>query len=105
MKFRDRLTTAFLQVVFKETQANSIHELRSEARRKGDLDVDFHFIIQKDGTVEEGRAESAVGHYSLEDPERTLSVFVNAPNARKMTDAQKYSYLKLLETYSELQRI
>ena len=44
-----------------ETEDIGVNELRAKAIEEGWSDVGFHFVIKRDGTVEEGRAIDTIG--------------------------------------------
>lgn len=48
----------------KPHQDIGVREVRQWHKEQGWLDVGYHFIIRKDGTVEPGRDESAVGSHA-----------------------------------------
>lgn len=48
----------------KPTQNIGVREIRQWHKEQGWLDVGYHYIIKRDGTVEAGRDESAVGSHA-----------------------------------------
>lgn len=59
-----RKSTAFLAVHCSATQPKSdigAKEIRQWHREKGWIDIGYHFVIRRDGTVETGRPENTVG--------------------------------------------
>lgn len=48
----------------KATQDVGVREIRQWHKEQGWLDVGYHFIIRRDGTVEDGRDVNAVGSHA-----------------------------------------
>lgn len=97
MKFRERKTTNFLYIHFKDTDGLSLTELYREARRIGKLDIDYHYVIQGSGIVEEGRPNYVVAGNDLENSQEAIYVLVDMSTNGKLTDAQKLSLRELLD--------
>ena len=47
----------------KPSQDIGVREIRQWHKEKGWLDIGYHFVIRRDGTVEAGREQSAVGSH------------------------------------------
>lgn len=47
----------------KPSQDVGVREIRQWHKEKGWLDIGYHFVIRRDGTVEAGREQSAVGSH------------------------------------------
>jgi hypothetical protein len=71
-------------------------ELYSDARRRGDFDVDYHYVIHRDGHVEQGREQMAVGGLYVDPQETSIIVFVDVSNGGEETDVQKKAVNDLL---------
>jgi hypothetical protein len=91
MKFKPRSSTDLLVIVTKDTHGMTLRELQVEAKRSGELDFQYHYYVTKEGTVEQGRESYVVGHYSLEKPESTITILVDAKSLSKLADAQAFS--------------
>ena len=73
--FTTRKSTEWLVVHCSATQPKSnigVKEIRQWHRERGWIDIGYHFVIRRDGTVETGRPENVVGahvenhnHYSI----------------------------------------
>ena len=98
MKFKTRVNTAFIYIHPVETGGMSAHELRIEAKRRGELELEGHYYLQKDGEVEEGREPYAEAHYDLENYKESIHIFVNAKSFKTLSDALQFSLDQLLSS-------
>lgn len=96
IKFRNRSMTDLVIVVDIDLQNKDGDELYSDARRRGDFDVDYHYVIHRDGHVEQGREQMAVGGLYVDPQETSIIVFVDVPTGGEETDVQKKSVNDLL---------
>lgn len=96
IKFRNRSMTDLIIVADIDLQNKDGDELYSDARRRGDFDVDYHYVIHRDGHVEQGREQMAVGGLYVDPQETSIIVFVDVPNGREETDVQKKAVNDLL---------
>lgn len=99
MKFRIRKSTNILQIHLKDTQGKTAQELQREAILDGQLSLGYHYVVLKDGLVEQGREPYAVAGCDLagrimENPDNSICVLVDARMGR-MTDAQRVSLADL----------
>lgn len=101
MKFRHRKTTNFVYVVKMNTGGLSVPELQAEARRRGDLAIGYHYVVQENGQVEQGRAPYEVAGHDLENPETSIYILVDSGERKALSDAQKVSLKDLLESLEE----
>lgn len=97
MKFRQRERTDFLYIHFKNTGGLTLKELHRDARRSGELAVDYHYIVQENGLVEEGRQRYDIAGRTMENAETSLYVLVAVDDDGALTDAQRYAYGLLME--------
>ena len=97
MKFRQRERTDFLYIHFKKTGGLTLKELHRDARRSGELAVDYHYIVQENGLVEEGRQRYDIAGRTMENAEASLYVLVAVDEDGAMSDAQRYAYGLLME--------
>ncbi|WGL32416.1 endolysin [Escherichia phage PGX1] len=66
VQFKQRESTDAIFVHCSATKPNmnwGVREIRQSHKERGFLDVGYHYIIKRDGTVEEGRDEMAVGSH------------------------------------------
>lgn len=64
VQFKPRATTAYLVVhcaATKPTMDIGLREIRQWHRERGWLDIGYHFVIRRDGTVETGRPQDVIG--------------------------------------------
>ena len=98
MKFKVRKSTDFLYILTQDIQGKTAYELRMEAMRKGELDIGVHYVIQKDGSVDQGREPYAVAQYSFRAPERSIYVLVDAGSLSDLSDAQAFALDELISS-------
>lgn len=75
--FKRRLTTQFLVVHCSETDPTmdiGVAEIRKEHLGKGWLDVGYHFVIRRNGTIEYGRRSDAIGAHLEHYDDRSLGI-------------------------------
>lgn len=99
IKFRNRSMTDLIIVADIDLQNKDGDELYSDARRRGDFDVDYHYVIHRDGHVEQGREQMAVGGLYVDPQETSIIVFVDVPNGGEETDVQKKAVNDLLGAF------
>ncbi|MEJ3666500.1 peptidoglycan recognition protein family protein [Stutzerimonas stutzeri] len=66
VQFKPRTATKYIVVhcaATKPTMDIGLREIRQWHRQQGWLDVGYHFIIRRDGTVENGRPQDVVGSH------------------------------------------
>lgn len=64
VQFKPRVTTKFLVVhcaATKPTMDIGLREIRQWHRERGWLDIGYHYVIRRDGTVEVGRPQDVIG--------------------------------------------
>lgn len=64
VQFKPRMTTKYLVVhcaATKPTMNIGLREIRQWHRERGWLDIGYHFVIRRDGTVEQGRPQDVIG--------------------------------------------
>lgn len=96
VKFKERRDTLFFTVINRNEHDKSFEDLFCQARREGEFDVDFHFLIRRSGKVEEGRAVDAIGGRNLPGNERSIFILVDVDEKHNRTDAQGQALVKLL---------
>lgn len=96
IKFRNRSMTDLIIVADIDLQNKDGDALYSDARHRGDFDVDYHYVIHRDGHVEQGREQMAVGGLYVDPQETSIIVFVDVPTGGEETDVQKKAVNDLL---------
>lgn len=64
VKFKERTVTKYLVVHCAATKPSmdiGLREIRQWHRQRGWLDIGYHFVIRRDGTVETGRPVNTIG--------------------------------------------
>lgn len=64
VKFKARTATKYIVVhcaATKPTMDIGLREIRQWHRERGWLDIGYHFVIRRDGTVETGRPQDTIG--------------------------------------------
>ncbi|UBU95716.1 N-acetylmuramoyl-L-alanine amidase [Pseudomonas phage PCS4] len=77
VQFKKRLSTDLLVVHCAATKASmdiGVREIRMWHVQQGWLDCGYHFIIRRDGTIEEGRPHDVVGSHVKGYNERALGI-------------------------------
>lgn len=77
VQFKPRATTEAIFVhcsATKPTMDIGVREIRQWHKEQGWLDVGYHFIIRRDGTVEEGRPVDTVGSHVQGWNDRSVGV-------------------------------
>lgn len=67
VQFKPRSSTEAIFVHCSATKSSmnwGVREIRQSHKERGFLDVGYHFIIKRDGTVEAGRDELAIGSHA-----------------------------------------
>jgi hypothetical protein len=98
VKFRARKSTDFLYIHLKNTGGLSVPELRRAARKVGKLDVDYHYVVQENGVVEQGREQYVVAGYEFENSENSIYVLVDTGDDDRLSDAQKVALQDLMDS-------
>lgn len=97
IKFRERGRTDLIIVADIDLENKSADRLFRDARRRGEFDVDFHYVIHRDGHTEVGRDPKAVGGLHVDPYEVSVIIFVDTPKEEKETDAAKTALEHVLE--------
>lgn len=66
VQFQPRASTDFIMLHCSATKPSmniGVREIRQWHKEMGWLDVGYHFIIKRDGTVEEGRPQNVIGSH------------------------------------------
>lgn len=87
----------------KPTMDIGVREIRQWHKEQGWLDVGYHFVIRRDGTIEEGRDIDAVGSHVKDHNHNSVGIClvggVDASNkfAANFTPSQMHSLRTLLD--------
>lgn len=77
VQFKERAQTDFIVVHCAATKASmdiGVREIRQWHVQKGWLDVGYHFVIRRNGTVEDGRPHNVVGAHVEGFNSRSLGI-------------------------------
>lgn len=96
MNFKLRKETKYFCVV-KKLVCKDAAQLYKEARRRGDLDTGYHYIVDSLGNITTDRPSEAVAGWNLKDNEVSVYVLVDAN--KKLNDSQKLVVHNLQNTY------
>lgn len=105
VQFKPRQSTDAIFVHCSATKASQdvgVREIRQWHKEQGWLDVGYHYIIRRDGTIEAGRDEGAVGSHARGYNSTSIGVcLVGGIDAKgkpeaNFTDAQMESLRTLL---------
>jgi N-acetylmuramoyl-L-alanine amidase len=100
MRFKLREGTIALHIFKEDTEGLSVQELYRIARRSGEFNVGFHYLIQRDGNVEEGRDSSVVAGFDYDLTRKAIVIVIDAGETGKLSDAQKVALRDLKESIS-----
>lgn len=107
VQFKQRASTDAIFVhcsATKPTQDIGVREVRQWHKEQGWMDIGYHYVIRRDGTVEAGREESAVGSHVKDFNSTSVGVcLVGGIDAKgkheaNFTPAQMQSLRSLLVT-------
>ncbi|QNJ57507.1 endolysin [Pseudomonas phage PlaquesPlease] len=77
VQFKPRPTTDFIVVHCAATKASmdiGVREIRQWHVQQGWLDVGYHFVIRRNGTVEDGRPHNVIGSHVKNYNSRSLGI-------------------------------
>ena len=100
MEFKKRLSTQFIYVVKKDVDNASAASLFTQARRQGEFDTGYHYILHKDGQIEVDRQPNCVAQYDFENANVSLYILADT-NTGKLTDAQRHVLTSIYEKYTD----
>lgn len=107
LQFKKRTCTDWLYIIKKPLGGASKDALVNAARRLGEFDTGYHYIIQNDGTIEKDRDEQAVAQWDFTD--NTTSIYVLCDTTGNLTDAQRITIADLsrtlVKTYPHIQTV
>ena len=97
VQFKKRKKTLFFSVINRNENDKSFEDMFCEARREGEFDVEFHYLIHRDGKIDKGRDEDTIGGRRLPSNEVSIFIVVDVDKAHERTDAQKVAVVRLLD--------
>jgi len=77
----------------KDDQDIGVEEIRRSHRQKGWLDIGFHYVIRRDGTIEDGRPYDVPGAHARGYNDKSLGICLVGMN---YTEVQLESLSQLL---------
>lgn len=93
IEFLNRENTEVIRLHFDETADTlSKEQLTVRAKRDGKFNLGFHYILRKDGTLEEGISLNQFADFELDGYKTSIYVLVTAD---RLTDAAEYRLEKL----------
>lgn len=102
LKFKNRARTDYMFISYEELHGEGVDELRKKAKKAGDFDVGFHYLIKEDGWIEHGRDDKAwAGHTCPCDCTSTLWILVDGKEDEGLTDNQQSSLEYLHSLFPE----
>lgn len=107
LKFKERKSTDKIVVVKKNIANEPVKELRAEAKRMGDFDIGYHFVLYRDGYVGEGREATAPAGHRFPECDTSLYVLVDTGNVltNNISDLQKKELQKIQKMYPNAQMV
>ena len=107
LKFKQRTCTDWFYIIKKPINGADKEALVNAARRLGEFDSGYHFIIQNDGTVEADRDVNAVAQWDFKD--NTTSIYILCDTSGNLTDSQRIAvsdlFKTLVATYPNIQTV
>lgn len=97
IKFRERERTDFIIVADIDLENKRADRLFKDARRRGEFDVDFHYVIHRDGHTEVGRDPKTVGGLQVDPYEVSVIIFVDTTKEGKESDAAQAALRHVLD--------
>lgn len=114
LKFKKRKSTDNIIVVERNIANAPVNDLRVEAKRLGDFDIGYHFVVYQDGAIGVGRQEDAPAGHNLPKCDTSLYVLVDIGNVGDVSDAakkaldyiqRKYPDAKMMRLSTELKEV
>ena len=99
MEFKKRLCTISIRIVKQPLNGLTKEMLYKKARRNGEFDTGYHFIIHNDGNLEVDRPIDAVAQWNFEEYETSL--YILADTVGKLSDAQRLVLRSITEKYPD----
>lgn len=100
-QFKRNSNLTHIILTCKDFDKRTFEELYRDSLRRGEFDVPFHYFIDSDGTVHEGRKDTEIASSRLYDYKTALHIFIDSPTTT-LTDEQQVALDELLSMYSGL---
>lgn len=97
--FRKRKVTSFICVDKTNNQKITKDSLYKKARRRGELDTGYHFLLTNAGTLTADRDIEAVAAHSFPNAEESIYILALTFNSH-LSDAQRLIVNKLGRKYN-----
>lgn len=97
IKFKNREQTEFISVHEVNLNGKTHRDMIKEARKKGEFDVPYHYLVHDTGSIETGRNEKAVGGRSFPSYDSAVFILCDLNGHDRMTDAQGAALEVLIE--------
>lgn len=99
MKFKKRASTDYIYVVKKQLKGASLATLFKQARRAGEFDTGYHYLLHNTGEIEVDRAPAdTVAQYNFPDNTVSLYILADCYNG-KLSDAQRLILADIVKQY------
>ena len=99
MEFRKRLYTDHIYVVKTDLNGATRDQLYKAARRAGELDTVYHYILHNDGTVEIDRQpNTCVAQYNFENANTSVYILADCKKG-KLSDAQRIILVRISKEF------
>lgn len=77
LKWKKRDSTDFIYIVKRDLHNVDTNTLRKNAIRKGHFDLGYHYIVRKDGSIENARPDYAYAGEWFDDCEHSIAVLLD----------------------------
>lgn len=114
IKFKKRKSTDAIVVVEQNIANAPVNDLRVQAKRLGDFDIGYHYVVYQDGCIGRGRDEDAPAGHTFPNCDTSIYVLVDIGNAGEVSDAAKkaldyiqgiYPDVKMMRLSTELKEV
>lgn len=105
MKFRQRVSTEYIHVDLKNLKGQGVDKLFKQARRDGEFDTGYHYILSNTGLFETDREEGAVAQHDYPDYDSSLYILADTDGLDKLNDAQNAALRDIYKKYPAAQVI
>lgn len=94
LDFKKRTETQYITIEEKDCHKKDFAKLLKEARRQGEYDTGYHYIVDRHGVVTADRPIDAIAQYDFDVADKSIYILVDAPTEPQ--DAQIFACKKLL---------
>lgn len=103
MKFKKRLETLRIYLVIKDLQDATMSTLYKKARRDGNFDTGYHFVLFNNGLMEADRPIDCVADCNFENSESSIYILVDSKG--KLSDSQKLALRDFMKSYPDIETV